>query len=137
NGERLESGGRQPRRLTLEHEALDIGRQVGVALEAVAAGDADEHEAPVVALIGGRQLGAEGLHLLGAHLQELTEELGLDRFLGHHEDRFDRSRLFRGHQPSYMSAVERSVGSASAGPTHAICSSPKLPAWAMSTKPRL
>src|SRR5579885_3126112 len=38
DGERLQRGGRQARRLAFEHEALDVGRQLGMALEAVATG---------------------------------------------------------------------------------------------------
>ena len=39
DGERLERGRRQAGGLALEHETLDVGGQVGVALEPVAAGD--------------------------------------------------------------------------------------------------
>ena len=48
--ERLERGRRQSRRLTFEHEALDVRREIGMALEPVAAGDADEHEPALVRL---------------------------------------------------------------------------------------
>ena len=50
---------RQAGRLALEHEPLDVGREVGVALEAAAAGHADEHEAAVLGLVLGRQLAAQ------------------------------------------------------------------------------
>ena len=48
--ERLERRGRQARVLAFEHEALDVRREIRVRLEAVAAGDAAEHEAAPLAL---------------------------------------------------------------------------------------
>ena len=64
--QRLERGGRQPGRLALEHEALDVGREVGMALEAVAAGDPHQHEARVLGLVRRGQLGAQLLDRVAA-----------------------------------------------------------------------
>ena len=51
DGERLERRRRQARRLALEHEPLDVGRQVGVALEAPAAGHRHEGEPAPLGLV--------------------------------------------------------------------------------------
>ena len=88
--QRLEGGGRQPGALALEHEPLDVGRQVGVALEAVAAGHLDEHEAAALGLVGRGQLAAELLdRRRRGTSSSWASSCGGDRLLGDHQDRLD------------------------------------------------
>jgi len=51
--EGLERRGREPGVLTVEHEALDVGREIGMGLEAVTAGHPHQHEPALVALVLG------------------------------------------------------------------------------------
>ena len=80
--------------LTFEHEALDVGREVGMGLVAVAAGDPHEHEAASVALVLGGEPFADLLDRGGRDLDELREQIGRDRLGRRHDDRFDRARDF-------------------------------------------
>ncbi len=89
DGEGLERGRRQPGRLALEDVALDVGGQVGVALEAVAARHPDQLEAPILLPVGGFQLGAALLDPRRRHLQQLGQQTGFDRGVGDHHDGLD------------------------------------------------
>jgi hypothetical protein len=101
DGQRLQRGGRQAGALALEDEALDVGRQIGVALEAVAAGDPHQLEAALVGVVGLGQLGAELLDPCRADLEQLGQQVRLDRRLGDHEHGLDGPGLLgRRHQPS-------------------------------------
>ena len=59
DGQRLQRRGRQARRLALEHEALHVGGEVGVALVAPAAGDPHELEAGAGLVVGVGQAAAQ------------------------------------------------------------------------------
>ena len=104
DGERLEGRRRQARRLPLEHEPLDVGRQVGVALEAPTTGDRDQGEPAALRLVlrGHRlaQLGDAG----DGQLEQLGEQLRLHRHLRDHQHGLDGPpRLVLGvrHQVSH------------------------------------
>ena len=59
NGQRFQRGRRQSRGLAFQHETLDVWRQVGMALEPVAAGHPDELKATLLIAIGLGQLLAD------------------------------------------------------------------------------
>jgi hypothetical protein len=80
---------RQAGALALQHEPLHVGRQVGMALEAVAPGHLHQHEPPVVGFVGGPELVAQLGHPGRRHLEQLGQQVGVDRFLRDHEDRLD------------------------------------------------
>ena len=103
NAERLEGGSRQPARLALEGEALHVPGEVGVALEAVAARHPDQLETPV---LGGIGVGEGLAHFLDPRrrdLQDLGQQVGRDRLLGHHHDGLDGALDLARHQPWYSS----------------------------------
>ena len=67
-------------------EALDVGRQIGMRLQPGPAGDAGQHEAPVLALVGLRQLRQHLVHLLDGHLDQLGQQLGCDGLHRHQQN---------------------------------------------------
>ena len=97
DGQRLQRRGREAGGLAFEHEPLDVGRQILVALEAVAAGDAHQLEAPVLVAVRRLQLGAELLDPARRHLEQLGQHARLDRRFGHHDDRLYGSMGLRRH----------------------------------------
>ena len=133
DGQRLQRGRRQPDGLAFQHEALHVGVEVGVALEAPTPGDAHHDEAAVLGLVGRAHLRAHGLHPLLGQLQHLGQQVGLDGLLRHHEDGLDRPALLLGHQPWYSSIVSVSTSS----PSQRTRSSPKFSPWSRSTRPSL
>ena len=76
DGQRLERGRRQAVRHLAVGEALDVGGQVGVGLQAGAAGDAGQHEAALLALVGARQPVERLLDPLDRLLEQLGQQLG-------------------------------------------------------------
>ncbi len=70
--------------------ALDVRRQVLVALVAPAAGDPDQLEAPTVLLVRGGESGQEVLDLLGRALDQLRQDRRLDRLVGDHDHSLQR-----------------------------------------------
>ena len=95
-----QGGGGQPGGLALQHEPLDVRREVTVALEPVAAGYLHEREPPVVRLVGGLELVAQLRHPRRRHLEHLGEDVGVDGLLGDHQDRLEGPGGLGGHQPS-------------------------------------
>ena len=109
--------------------------EVAVALEPVAAGHLHQHEAPVLLLVLGLEAVADLLDPGGGDLEQLGEQVGVDRLLGDHQDRLDGARRFGGDghclYPSYVSTraamparTERS--SSDSPPTHVMVRSPKV-----------
>ncbi len=86
---------RQTRRLTLEHETLDVRRHVGVALETVAASHPCDLEAAVVLAVRAAQVLADLVHGRRRQLEQLCQHRRLDGRFGDHEDSLDRPTLFQ------------------------------------------
>ena len=86
-------------------EALDVGGQVGVGLDAVAAGDPGHLETAPARPARLGQLLAHRLHLVDGQLEKLGQQARGDRFDGHHQNGFDGPGLGREHggHPSYSS----------------------------------
>ena len=76
--------------LTLQHEVLDVGREIGVGLEPVAPGDARQHEAAPVVLVLRCEATAQFLDARDGQLHELREHPRLDRLGGRQHDGLDR-----------------------------------------------
>src|SRR5439155_21242549 len=89
--ERLERRARQAHVLSLDDEAFDVRVHIGVSLQAVAAGDARQHESPSVALVLACQLGAQLFGLTHGELDKFREQTGLDRLERSNHDGFDRA----------------------------------------------
>ena len=90
----------KPGALALQHEALDVGGEVRVALEPEPSGHLDQHEAPVLGLVGRGHRCQELEHDGRRGLGDLGEQMGVDRAVGHHQDGLDGAAGLVRHQPS-------------------------------------
>ena len=100
---------RQAGPLVVEQEALDVRRQVGVGLVAVAAGDAHQLEAAALGLVAGGQLVAPPLDVGDRALEQLGQQLGRHRIVGDQHDRLDRPQVVAvvGGQSNVVELVHR------------------------------
>src|SRR5690606_23305378 len=106
-------------------------------------------EPPPLGLVGLGHLGAQGLDARYRQLDELGEQLGVDRLVGHHQHRLDGTSGLVDHDrglgglarvlghPSYTSMASRSAWSCPSVPSQTISISPKVDAWRRSTRPCL
>src|SRR4051812_26444676 len=98
-----------------------------MTLEPVPTGHPYQDEAAVVVGVALGQLGAQLVDTVGRHLQQLSQQAGLDRLLRHHQDRLEGAGRFAGHQPAYSSTSTTTGASASSPPVRITCSSAKVP----------
>ena len=80
--------------LTFEHEPFDVGREVGMGLEPVPAGDQREHEAPSRPVVLLLELAAQLVNARHRQLHQLREQPGIDRLERGEHDRLDDAARF-------------------------------------------
>ena len=90
--------------LALEHESLDVGREVGMGLEPVPPGDEGEHEAAPGVLVFLGEVVAQLVDARHRELHQLGQQPGVDGLeRGEHHRLDDATRLVR---PELVTRIE-------------------------------